>query len=234
VWLLPARIGQPDDEFELPRSTDSPVVFLNESLLSRLGAAPVERFTAGSLFLGAVSSPAHRKDGVKRWFYVPEWVFVDLKSARQSMEAVLKRGRSVRVFHVPVLAAYLPDVVVLVAELNTEKPFRQAHTRIMLIREGQTSVGERGERLFREDRFLPRTLQDLVGFLMAGVPEKGRENWLFAAKPSEAWEPRGLAPVYTVSRRESRRIGTENKGASWVAALLRQSSSSLENLLAKS
>lgn len=232
--LLPGRIGRPGDEFEAPRDTGSPVVALDESLLSRLGAAPVERLAAGSLFIGATSSPAHRKSAPQTWFYLPEWVFFDLKTARQGMEAVYGRGRSVLVFHVPVLAAYLPEAVALVAELNTDKPFRQAQTRIALIREGQTSLGERGERLFREGRFLPRTPQDLVWFLMAGVPEGGREDWLLVAKPSEVGELHGLAPVYTVSRRDSHRRGAENRGESWAAALLRQSNGSLENLLAKS
>lgn len=201
------------DEFEAPRDTDaerhnSKIAFLDPNQLSSsvwnpsFAASPILKVEPISFFLGAVSVANQRNRSA--WYYRTQWVFFDAAIARKTMEAEYGSTRQVLVFGLPGLVFHMEDTVLLVAELNTNEPFRQAFDTLRPAYD--TAASPTVVTYFRPGPFCPKTLHDAVGLFLAGTTAKGRKSWLFALMPppqgrkkGRAFPPPALA--YTVARR---------------------------------
>lgn len=203
---------RPGDEFEAPRDTDtkrskSKVAFfdpneLNTSVANRIFATnPILKVEAASFFLGAANTVKPRKRG--EWEYRPQWVFSDAAKARKTMEAMYSSYRRVLVLQLPALVCHMPNALLLVAELNTNEPFRRAFYQLKPPY-GDKVTRHPGREHLQEGLFCPKTLGHAVAFFLTGTSAAAKQSWLFALAPvrkkGRAFPP--LPLTYTIASRE--------------------------------
>lgn len=202
------------DEVEAPRDTDtkrakSQIAFLDPEQLNAsvanciLAANPILKVEPVSFFLGATSTLKPRSRG--EWEYRPQWVFLDAAKARKTMEATYSTTQRVLVFRLPALVFYMADVLLLVAELNTNEPFRSTFEKLKRARE-YDATDPTQEAQFKKGLFCPKTLRDTVEFFLARTTAARKKSWLFAlASPPSGRKKGGVFPppalVYTIASR---------------------------------
>ena len=199
IRLLPFERDLFDTPPSPPDVPAHPVVPLESFHLETIGQTSVEQVALASFYLGARSPSEERRQHI--WRYRPEWTYFDRVTALQQMEAEYRQGYLVRCFQLPALALYTAGLVLLVAQLDTDRPFYRASMR---------TVGPEGV------AFAPHTLSEACNFVRAGQAPAHADGWFFALVsradfPPGWWLP-GPAPSYTVSTRRYQRRQTKGKG----------------------
>jgi len=198
VRLVLQRFKRGWDEFETPQEDASGVSLLTLEQERTLGANPIRKVEAITFFLGAASASVHRKQG--DWFWRPEWVFLDVGEARSAMEAEYRAARLVRVFSLPGLLFHMGDeLTLLVTELNTEEPFRDAYYKLKPTYKG-VATRSAVSAYFRDGKFHPNTLRDTVKCFRSETLGTTRKSWLFCLMffpgiPNRDEELRVLRPL---------------------------------------
>jgi hypothetical protein len=214
IRLVQQRLNRPGDEFEAPRDREPErgkweIAFLDPNRLSASIAnrvptdSPILKVEAVSFFLGATNTSKPRRP--RMWEYRPQLVFLNATEAREAMDAAYSASRHVLVLSLPALIVHMEYAVLLVAQLNTNEPFRHVFDRLKPTYAGRPTRRTRAVHL-QSGPFHPKTLRDAVDFFLIGAAASAKKSWLFSLMlppgghvPGRAFPPPALA--YTMDIR---------------------------------